>query len=333
MKKVFILLFSFVTFTCSAASFDCSRAKLPTEVTICSNLEISMLDEEMAHTYLLALKKEGGDKLKIEQRAWIKKRNNCGVDVSCLKSLYNARILELKKTSVIWSAQNWVNAVGKWTEADTTSIYGQFLIINKPSGEGFNFDLKAFSGSHTGEIDGFAQFTTDGALFKSHENDCQLKFLPQDDTTLSIETSGDCWYYGGMGVAFGGKFLKGNYEKILSLVDIEVLKTEHKDKIFRKLVGREYKDFIERFQLRFIDEKDLDGFNAKVISGAVRGMFTIMEAIIMDCPGDKIYAAMLKDDSVEYFTNDRSYAKRLPKTIETWRQRFSNVPVYFMSAQ
>jgi hypothetical protein len=287
----------------------------------------------MFKVYKAALKKEGALEVKASQRNWLKMRNYCGANTSCLKKLYITRISEIKGYGFSWKAEDWKNALGKWTEADTTSVSGQWLTIKKIGDNDFEFDLNAVSGAHTGDIGGFAKFTPEGALYKSEENDCQLQFLPLNSDSLNIETSGDCWYYGGIGVNFGGKFLKGDHEKIVSLVDIGVLTIKAKDDVFRKLVGNEYKDFVERFQLSYYDDKDLDGLGTRVVTGAVRGMFTYMEAIIMDGPGDKIYAAMLKDDKVEYFTNDKAYARRLPKTIDAWRQRFANIPVFFITAK
>ena len=333
MRKFLIVIMVFFTPTIFSASFDCSKAKLPAEIVICNDSEISKLDEEIVKAYEAVIKKGGSNELKESQRIWLRKRNDCGTDASCLKRLYVARISELKGKSVHWETADWKKSLGKWTEVETTSIYGQWLTIQEITDVGFKFDLNAISGAHTGEINGFAKFIQDVALFKSDENNCQLEFIPLDSESIKIETSGDCWYYGGMGISFGGKFLRGIHEKTLSLIDWEILKTKAEDQAFRKLVGKEYKDFVERFQLSNEDNKDLDGLGTRVVTGGVRGMFTYMEAILMDGPGDKIYAAMLKDERVEYFTNDKAYARRLPKTIDAWRQRFASTPVFFMTAK
>ena len=327
-----VLLVTLIPATGLSASFDCSKARLPAELAICQDSELSRLDEEMVRAYTEALKKGGSQGLKASQRAWLKERNACGSNTLCLKRLYQARTSEIKGKDVRWGIFDWKRALGKWTEAETTSVYGQWLTIQEVTERGFTFELSAVSGSHTGEIDGFAAFSPEGALFKSTENDCQVKFLPLGSDRIKVETSGECWYYGGMGIVFGGQFLRGVHEKTLSLVDLGVLKTKAEDQAFRKVVGQAYQDFVDRFQLQPDGNKDLDGLGTRVVTGAVRGMFTIMEAILMDGPGERVYAAMLKDDKVEYFTNDPSYAKRLPQTIEDWRQRFPKAPVFFMTA-
>jgi uncharacterized protein len=328
-----VLMFIPIPAVSLAASFDCSKARLPAEVAICQDPELSRLDEEMARAYQAALKKGESQQLKASQRAWLKERNGCGSNALCLKRLYTARISQIKGTGVRWGISDWKRAIGKWTEAETTSMEGQWLNIKEVADRGFTFELSALSGSHTGEIEGFAAFSPQGALFKSEENDCQVEFLPLGSDRLEVETSGECWSYGGIGVGFDGQYLRGVHEKTLSLVDLGVLKSKTKDQAFHKLVGPAYKDFVERFQLPNDDNKDIDGLGARVVTGGVRGMFTIMEAILMDGPGMKVYAAMLKDDKVEYFTNDPDYARRLPKTIEAWRQHFPQASVFFMTAK
>jgi len=77
---------------------------------------------------------------------------------------------------------------------------------------------------------------------------------------------------------------------------------------------------------------DLDGFTAKAHRCNVRGLYTIMESIIMTAASGKIYAAVIDADvDVLYFTNDPTYAGTLPKTIDHWRERFREKPIVYMS--
>ncbi|MGV0817456.1 lysozyme inhibitor LprI family protein [Martelella sp. AMO21009] len=85
----------------SAASFDCSAAGLtPNERTICSNLTLNDDDVKMATMYtmlkgLFAMGVSGnmGD----DQKAWLKEREACGTDVSCIEKAYDTRIDQLQK--------------------------------------------------------------------------------------------------------------------------------------------------------------------------------------------------------------------------------------------
>ena len=82
-----------------AASFDCGAASSPIEHAICDDPQLSALDSELAVAYRNAVKGQGGsaDRLRAEQRAWLKSRALGGkADLSALKEAYRARIDELK---------------------------------------------------------------------------------------------------------------------------------------------------------------------------------------------------------------------------------------------
>jgi len=87
-----------------AASFDCAKARSPVEKSICSNNELSKLDEELAEVYKSAAKDYPVQNyVKIRQREWVKENSSCSKDkmASCLKSNYEKRISQLKNISDI----------------------------------------------------------------------------------------------------------------------------------------------------------------------------------------------------------------------------------------
>ena len=55
MKKIVLILSFFVLFT-HAASFDCKKARTSVEKHICSDANLSVLDEELAKVYKKVLK-------------------------------------------------------------------------------------------------------------------------------------------------------------------------------------------------------------------------------------------------------------------------------------
>jgi len=113
MIKILTILF-FLTFSLSAASFDCAKARTGIEKQICSDANLSHLDEELAKVYKDLLRLSKQNKLsayegrsnyhffKQTQKKWIKARNqNCGKykgkeQKACLMSYYTARIAKLK---------------------------------------------------------------------------------------------------------------------------------------------------------------------------------------------------------------------------------------------
>ena len=85
----------------NAASFDCSASGLtPNEKTICSNLTLNDDDVKMATMYtmlkgLFAMGVSGN--MADDQKAWLKTREACGTDVSCIEKAYQTRINQLQK--------------------------------------------------------------------------------------------------------------------------------------------------------------------------------------------------------------------------------------------
>ena len=80
-----------------AASFDCGKATTKTEKLICTDPELSILDEDLTSTYNNATKKTSDPAtLKHAQRAWLKERNLCN-DSSCLRTQYRQRLADLNQ--------------------------------------------------------------------------------------------------------------------------------------------------------------------------------------------------------------------------------------------
>ncbi|HEX7907840.1 MAG TPA: hypothetical protein VF534_07090 [Paraburkholderia sp.] len=83
-----------------AASFDCSRARLPDEKAVCASRQLSELDVEMSVRFqmltgLVAMGTRGD--MQDEQQVWLKSRKACGSNQSCLLSAYRRRIETLKE--------------------------------------------------------------------------------------------------------------------------------------------------------------------------------------------------------------------------------------------
>lgn len=76
-----------------AASFDCVLAQSTSEKLICSNPDLSKLDEELAKQYKLRLKAVSSSaELKSEQRRWLKQLRAQCQDALCYIKAYNERM-------------------------------------------------------------------------------------------------------------------------------------------------------------------------------------------------------------------------------------------------
>lgn len=107
--KCFLLGLAICVFSFSvslAASFDCEKASTPTEKAICSDSQLSELDNALIHAYRKALSNVAKpDFLKLEQRKWINKRDQCNGIIDCIRGEYNTRIASLNINSQITDSQ------------------------------------------------------------------------------------------------------------------------------------------------------------------------------------------------------------------------------------
>jgi uncharacterized protein len=84
-----------------AASFPCEKAASRTEKAICADKGLSALDSKLAKAYKAALQELSGNSpeetdavraVKADQRAWLRDRNACGDDRTCLQDAHQRRI-------------------------------------------------------------------------------------------------------------------------------------------------------------------------------------------------------------------------------------------------
>ncbi|WP_096199687.1 hypothetical protein [Bacillus sp. FJAT-45350] len=208
-----------------------------------------------------------------------------------------------------------------------SSFHEGTLSISDVSDSGFSFKLHAVNGANMGDIWGDARFINGFGFYYDGEG-CELVFEPIDDG-IQIEANESCLYYGGMGVYFDGEYVREVDEKKEdSLVEFDIFKTKEQDEHFRELVGDDYVLFTDRLQLIQSGE-DLDRVGAEVYLGGVRGLFSIMEAIIMFNHDNEFWAAALVDDEVYYYTNVDNSKENIPETIRKWINNFGNVTVEF----
>jgi len=80
-----------------AVSFNCQKAKTFIEKAICTNPELSELDDELGSLYQLAVTDNKNPAVfKKQQLGWLKQRDTCQT-VDCVKKSYKQRIATLNK--------------------------------------------------------------------------------------------------------------------------------------------------------------------------------------------------------------------------------------------
>jgi len=212
--------------------------------------------------------------------------------------------------------------------------YGSELEIKEVRNDSVIFSLSASNGGNMGEAEGAAIIRGNTALYMdANESDtCVIKFTRYGDSLIVIDQkSGNCG--AGMGVEYSGKYYnaklkKGKSEPAETLYSIGLLHSVQQDAQFKKLVGEDYELFLNSTQLTS-EGDDLDGVKAKVYASGVKGLFTFMENIVMINDKNDIWAAVIDDERIFYYTNRADYQNTLPKTIQKWKERFDTYPVIY----
>jgi hypothetical protein len=220
---------------------------------------------------------------------------------------------------------------GNWAIEGGHGASGGNLFIREVGSAGFIFDLMIWNGSRTGNISGFARIVSPDIAYArvpSGEIDqfCELAFrrsLTDHGRDIVIEESGSGHFFHGMGVTFSGRYTW----KHIALFQGAVLDEIDLQRLY-SIVGQYFESMMNRFQ-GLSEGENNDTFVARVTIGGVRGLYTIMEGIVLRGERGQLWAAYIDDDVVRYFTTEREYRATLPKTIEKWRDRFKDKNVIF----
>lgn len=129
MKKIFLVFLVYFTFYSNvfAASFDCSKASTDVEKLICSNSDLSSIDDDVSLLYSQANKLlSDKDSLKKEQIRWIKETRTCGLDYSCIYEKYSERKKQLFSLISSAAIQNQSGSTPPQTINNDADIDKQF---------------------------------------------------------------------------------------------------------------------------------------------------------------------------------------------------------------
>jgi hypothetical protein len=222
---------------------------------------------------------------------------------------------------------------GKWKIPDAELGFGGTLFIREVGAVGFLFDLSVYNGSHTGAITAYARIVAPNLAYARVTNGENGEFgeisfrrsTDSDTRAIVVEETANCSAYHGMGASFHGTFVHRPeylFERgFLNELDLQRL---------YNLTGQYYNE-LRQCMAATGEGENLDSFVADVLWGGVRGLFTIMEGIVIRGKHGELWTAFTDDKVVRYFTTQLEWQERLPKTIEKWRENFNHKEVVYKS--
>ena len=222
-------------------------------------------------------------------------------------------------------AKKWI---GSWKDEDQFS--GGQLDITNIKGNKLFFSMEAEDGGNTGTVEGSAKLNGYHALYTHTEDGdtCRIEFTYMGDSVYVDQQRGICG--AGVGVYYSGiYYTKPPKRKEETLLTLGMLNTEIQDKKFRQLVGDDYKLFVSSSQMVFAESKDLDSLHATVHEAGVNHMMQEKANIILINDHLDIWAAVIDEDSIKYYTTREDYRHRLPRTIDEWQQTKEDKKIIF----
>jgi len=224
---------------------------------------------------------------------------------------------------------------GNWQLETKRKYNSGYVNIYRVSSTNFYFEMLFADGARTGELHGKAKIIAPNAAVArikvAGDKFCEVLFRRRlnsnNNWVIDIDEGTECKYYHGHGSSFNGTY---------NLIPEPIFYNGQLDELdineIARITGRYNQDFINGFQRIGIQES-LDSSITKIVTGGIKGMYTIVESIVgMNDYGD-VWCAFIDGDVVRYFTNVITDIEQLPKTFEEWRSRFKNKDVIFSSKE
>ena len=195
-------------------------------------------------------------------------------------------------------------------------------------------------GSHVGTLEARAGRKGSKAIFKqkTYENTpCELRFECFGDHVLVEQPSDNLSCGFGARAYAAGRFEKKKFLHKTTLPvgtdSDDVFFTQETHDEFRRLVGdKQYELFAFNMEVK---ERTTNKQGQTVVTGAIPGLFTTNEAIIVYDNANKIWAATLEfkggsdEPFVHVFTNDAASKGKIHPDIESWRDGFKKYKLVF----
>ncbi|MGE5473886.1 MAG: hypothetical protein ACM3UU_06660 [Ignavibacteriales bacterium] len=222
------------------------------------------------------------------------------------------------------ASKNTMRFEGYWSGSNSGYFNGSDADIKVLFDDLIFYDLTAFNGSHSGELSSFAIVNNNTAKtvfndipYGEEKENVFFEFTVKDKTLSLKSNSYD--YMCGMAVYFDSSYTKGKIEvPFPTAKEVGIVDTVEQDGLFKKLVGDDYKGFINYTAGVGYSDAELDGKKVMAGESYLRGLNGYCFYITSP---EYIYAAMDVGDKIVYYTNDKSYASRLPQPMADWANK------------
>ena len=216
--------------------------------------------------------------------------------------------------------------IGDWT-AEGSCPAEKYSIYFRPEKDAIHFEMKAYSGSHTGGIEGLARWDTNRLIFTEVNRDSdppkpmQVTFHQAGEKIRVFTTNTES--YGGMGIVFHDRWYERGPPKpqkhpLASLGLITLQEDEH----LKKISGKDYDTIVYSMHLTRIHNEKYSDFKGKVIDGFVRGLAPWGNAILLVQADGKMAAVFTDAEKEELrYVSELGDLSSLPSPVQQWMKQ------------
>ena len=224
---------------------------------------------------------------------------------------------------------------GQWTMEHSSPVF-QYSVRFQPQGKNLKFQMEAYSGTHSGSIEGIAELKNPNqAVWRENHQDENPPFLSEvvfnkEGDKISVSAK-NTEYYGGAGIHFDeGIYFRGlAKDDPYPLVSHNLLTREEEDRV-RNLVGEDYSLVVTCLELARVDEVKERDFSGKVVDGFVRGAAPYMNARITIETDGAITVGVTDCEKNQIRIHTNRPDEKTPTPFNTWET--ANFPVIYVQS-
>jgi len=212
---------------------------------------------------------------------------------------------------------------GEWT-GEGACPAEKYSLQLKPEKDSVRFEMKAYSGAHTGGIEGLARWETNRLVFTSMNEDSdppapvRVTFHQAGEKIRVFTTNTET--YGGMGIEFHDRWYdRGTPKPKKHPLAALGLLTPQEDEHLKKISGKDYETIVYSMHLTRIHNEKYPDFKGKVADGFVRGLAPWGNAILLVQADGKMAAVFTDADKEELrYVSELGDLSSLPSPVQQW---------------
>lgn len=217
---------------------------------------------------------------------------------------------------------------GKWMGEESSYYCTSYTDIKILFKDLLYYDIESNNGANIGSLTGLAVIDQGKAVTRYSNEYGEEAFFNFSINNGKLKLDSDNYsFMCGAGVSHMSDYVKGKFVIPLPRPEeIGIVDTKEQADKFKALVGDMYEDFISLTSAASKEEYTMDGKKVSVRNSYLRGLANECIYIVSS---EHLYAAIVSEAGIEYYTDDKNYSDKLPGPIKEWTKDKSDLEVIY----